>query len=66
MLKMLNAMLLNKVSCCALLLLYMDAVSIFLPVTFAILGEKTTVMSPEVFVTAGVPCCRYYYIDFYY
>lgn len=46
--------------------LYMDAVSIFLPVTFAILGEKTTVMSPEVFVTAGVPCCRYYYIDFYY
>ncbi|KAG8638739.1 hypothetical protein MANES_14G055900v8 [Manihot esculenta] len=27
-------------------------------VTFAILGEKTTVMSPEVFVGAGVPCCR--------
>ncbi|KAF7838215.1 lysine-specific demethylase REF6 [Senna tora] len=27
-------------------------------VTFAILGEKTTVMSPEVFVSAGVPCCR--------
>ncbi|XP_058763337.1 lysine-specific demethylase REF6 [Vicia villosa] len=27
-------------------------------VTFAILGEKTTVMSPEVFVQAGVPCCR--------
>ncbi|KAJ9140221.1 hypothetical protein P3X46_030894 [Hevea brasiliensis] len=27
-------------------------------VTFAILGEKTTVMSPEVFVNAGVPCCR--------
>ncbi|KAG5234201.1 lysine-specific demethylase REF [Salix suchowensis] len=27
-------------------------------VTFAVLGEKTTVMSPEVFVSAGVPCCR--------
>nr|KYP46608.1 Jumonji/ARID domain-containing protein 2 [Cajanus cajan] len=27
-------------------------------VTFAILGEKTTVMSPEVFISAGVPCCR--------
>lgn len=27
-------------------------------VTFSILGEKTTVMSPEVFVSAGVPCCR--------
>lgn len=28
-------------------------------VTFSILGEKTTVMSPEVFIRAGVPCCRY-------
>ncbi|WCJ36194.1 Lysine-specific demethylase REF6 [Euphorbia peplus] len=27
-------------------------------VTFSVLGEKTTVMSPEVFVSAGVPCCR--------
>ncbi|XP_019463749.1 PREDICTED: lysine-specific demethylase REF6 isoform X1 [Lupinus angustifolius] len=27
-------------------------------VTFAILGEKTTVMSPEIFIGAGVPCCR--------
>ncbi|OIW18301.1 hypothetical protein TanjilG_31441 [Lupinus angustifolius] len=27
-------------------------------VTFAILGEKTTVMPPEVFIGAGVPCCR--------
>eukprot|EP00258_Populus_trichocarpa_P022258 XP_024438277.1 lysine-specific demethylase REF6 [Populus trichocarpa] len=27
-------------------------------VTFAVLGEKTTVMSPEVFISAGVPCCR--------
>ncbi|XP_054805289.1 lysine-specific demethylase REF6 [Prosopis cineraria] len=27
-------------------------------VTFAVLGEKTTVMSPEVFLSAGVPCCR--------
>ncbi|KAL0535333.1 hypothetical protein IC582_029662 [Cucumis melo] len=27
-------------------------------VTFAVLGEKTTVMSPEVLVSAGVPCCR--------
>ncbi|XP_061360879.1 lysine-specific demethylase REF6 [Gastrolobium bilobum] len=27
-------------------------------VTFAILGEKNTVMSPEVFISAGVPCCR--------
>ncbi|KAH7528297.1 hypothetical protein FEM48_Zijuj05G0057600 [Ziziphus jujuba var. spinosa] len=27
-------------------------------VTFAILGEKTTVMSPEVFISAGIPCCR--------
>ncbi|CBI14884.3 unnamed protein product, partial [Vitis vinifera] len=27
-------------------------------VTFAVLGEKTTVMSPEVFVSAGIPCCR--------
>ncbi|CAL1405819.1 unnamed protein product [Linum trigynum] len=27
-------------------------------VTFAVLGEKTTVMSPEVFIRAGVPCCR--------
>ncbi|WOL17929.1 lysine-specific demethylase REF6-like [Canna indica] len=26
--------------------------------TFAILGEKTTVMSPEVLVGAGIPCCR--------
>lgn len=25
---------------------------------FALLGEKTTVMSPEVLVAAGVPCCR--------
>ncbi|XVF08775.1 hypothetical protein REPUB_Repub07fG0031900 [Reevesia pubescens] len=27
-------------------------------VTFCTLGEKTTVMSPEVFVRAGIPCCR--------
>ncbi|KAG6475442.1 lysine-specific demethylase JMJ705-like [Zingiber officinale] len=27
-------------------------------VTYAILGEKTTVMSPEVLVGAGIPCCR--------
>ncbi|KAL5748255.1 hypothetical protein ACOSQ2_025552 [Xanthoceras sorbifolium] len=27
-------------------------------VTFSTLGEKTTMMSPEVFITAGVPCCR--------
>lgn len=27
-------------------------------VTFATLGEKTTMISPEVFVGAGVPCCR--------
>ncbi|GFZ11958.1 relative of early flowering 6 [Actinidia rufa] len=27
-------------------------------VTFAVLGEKTTVMSPEVLIGAGVPCCR--------
>ncbi|XP_012079921.1 lysine-specific demethylase REF6 [Jatropha curcas] len=27
-------------------------------VTFQVLGEKTTVMSPEVFISAGVPCCR--------
>ncbi|CAH9109847.1 unnamed protein product [Cuscuta epithymum] len=27
-------------------------------VTFAILGEKTTVMSPEVLLNSGVPCCR--------
>lgn len=25
---------------------------------FARLGEKTTVMSPELLVAAGVPCCR--------
>ncbi|PWA53050.1 jmjC domain, JmjN domain, Zinc finger, C2H2-like protein [Artemisia annua] len=27
-------------------------------VTFATLGEKTTIISPEVLVKAGVPCCR--------
>ncbi|KAL6576359.1 hypothetical protein OROHE_000140 [Orobanche hederae] len=27
-------------------------------VTFATLGQKTTVMSPEVLLSAGVPCCR--------
>ncbi|CAH2064858.1 unnamed protein product [Thlaspi arvense] len=27
-------------------------------VTFSTLGEKTTVMSPEVFAKAGIPCCR--------
>ncbi|KAM7277331.1 hypothetical protein ACFE04_019197 [Oxalis oulophora] len=27
-------------------------------VTFATLGEKTTVISPLVFIEAGVPCCR--------
>lgn len=27
-------------------------------VTFATLGEKTTVMSPEIFISAGIPCCR--------
>ncbi|GJV45033.1 lysine-specific demethylase REF6, partial [Tanacetum coccineum] len=26
--------------------------------TFATLGEKTTIISPEVLVKAGVPCCR--------
>ncbi|EPS61435.1 hypothetical protein M569_13362, partial [Genlisea aurea] len=26
--------------------------------TFSTLGEKTTVMSPEVLLNAGVPCCR--------
>lgn len=31
---------------------------VVLSVTFSTLGEKTTVMSPEVFVKAGVPCCR--------
>lgn len=29
---------------------------------FARLGEKTTVMSPEVLVAAGVPCCRYRFL----
>ncbi|XP_064942089.1 lysine-specific demethylase REF6-like isoform X2 [Musa acuminata AAA Group] len=33
-------------------------ISEIMSVTFAILGEKTTVMSPEVFVGAGIPCCR--------
>ncbi|KAI3995935.1 hypothetical protein MKX01_017132, partial [Papaver californicum] len=27
-------------------------------VTFATLGEKTTVLSPEVLIGAGIPCCR--------
>ncbi|KAF5808628.1 putative [histone H3]-lysine-36 demethylase [Helianthus annuus] len=27
-------------------------------VTFATLGEKTTIISPEVLLKAGVPCCR--------
>ncbi|XP_008799926.2 lysine-specific demethylase JMJ705-like isoform X1 [Phoenix dactylifera] len=27
-------------------------------VTFALLGEKTTVMTPEVLTGAGIPCCR--------
>jgi hypothetical protein len=27
--------------------------------TFAMLGDKTTVMSPEVLVESGIPCCRY-------
>uniref|UniRef100_A0A7N0UW97 Lysine-specific demethylase REF6 n=1 Tax=Kalanchoe fedtschenkoi TaxID=63787 RepID=A0A7N0UW97_KALFE len=27
-------------------------------VTFATLGEKTTIMSPEIFIKAGIPCCR--------
>ncbi|KAG1358917.1 lysine-specific demethylase JMJ705 [Cocos nucifera] len=27
-------------------------------VTFALLGEKTTVMTPEVLIGAGIPCCR--------
>ncbi|XP_020106930.1 lysine-specific demethylase REF6 [Ananas comosus] len=27
-------------------------------VTFTMLGEKTTVMSPEVLIGAGIPCCR--------
>ncbi|XP_055825657.1 lysine-specific demethylase REF6 [Solanum dulcamara] len=27
-------------------------------VTFATLGEKTTVMSPEVLLSSGIPCCR--------
>ncbi|XP_062229096.1 lysine-specific demethylase JMJ705-like isoform X2 [Phragmites australis] len=26
--------------------------------TFAMLGDKTTVMSPEVLVDSGIPCCR--------
>ncbi|XP_020599580.1 lysine-specific demethylase JMJ705-like [Phalaenopsis equestris] len=26
--------------------------------TFTLLGEKTTVMSPEVLIDAGIPCCR--------
>ncbi|KAL6840363.1 hypothetical protein ACP4OV_030173 [Aristida adscensionis] len=26
--------------------------------TFALLGDKTTVMSPEVLVESGIPCCR--------
>ncbi|KAL6616571.1 hypothetical protein ACP70R_038841 [Stipagrostis hirtigluma subsp. patula] len=26
--------------------------------TFAMLGDKTTVMSPEVLVESGIPCCR--------
>jgi hypothetical protein len=28
--------------------------------TFALLGDKTTVMSPEVLVDLGVPCCRWF------
>jgi hypothetical protein len=27
----------------------------------ALLGDKTTVMSPEVLVDSGVPCCRWFY-----
>ncbi|KAJ3681175.1 hypothetical protein LUZ60_015664 [Juncus effusus] len=27
-------------------------------VTYAILGEKTTLMSPEILVESGIPCCR--------
>ena len=39
--------------------LVMSFIFTLLSVTFAVLGEKTTVMSPEVFISAGVPCCRY-------
>lgn len=52
----------NIGSCLTLYILIIDLFfSTFLKsVTFAILGEKTTVMSPEVFITAGIPCCRYF------
>lgn len=41
-------------------------ISSYFSVTFAILGEKTTIMSPEVLLGAGVPCCRYFYIILVY
>lgn len=40
-------------------LIYVDTID-FLAVTFATLGEKTTVMSPEVLIGAGIPCCRWH------
>ncbi|RYR67615.1 hypothetical protein Ahy_A03g014007 [Arachis hypogaea] len=31
-------------------------------VTFSTLGEKNTVMSPEVLINAGVPCCSHFFL----
>jgi hypothetical protein len=31
---------------------------IFLAAALKLLGEKTTLLSPEVVVASGIPCCR--------
>jgi len=31
---------------------------LFLPAALKLLGEKTTLLSPEVVVASGIPCCR--------
>lgn len=34
---------------------------LLLPAALSLLGNKTTLMSPEVVIASGIPCCRFFF-----
>lgn len=42
------------------LILRFNKYNIWSPAALALLGEKTTLLSPEVLVASGIPCCRWF------
>lgn len=38
---------------------------LLLPAALSLLGNKTTLMSPEVVIASGIPCCRYFFFPLF-